>query len=75
MNWRNLPFTLMRRAKASGKYFAMPAIDKAKDMKAKILFLESNTLLKPAIHTYKKLGSRNLLKITRHTNAETSRWN
>lgn len=23
MNWRNLPFTLMRRAKASGKYFAM----------------------------------------------------
>ena len=36
------------------------AIDKAKDMKAKILFLESNTLLKPAIHTYNKLGFKEL---------------
>lgn len=29
-------------------------------MKAKKLFLESNTLLKPAIHTYKKLGFKEL---------------
>lgn len=29
-------------------------------MKAKILFLESNTLLKPTIHTYKKLGFKEL---------------
>ena len=35
-------------------------MDKARALGAKSLFLESNTLLKPAIHTYKKLGFREL---------------
>ena len=50
-------------------------IDKARELGAKTLFLESNTLLKPAIHTYKKWVSVNLPSIIRLTHAETSRWN
>ena len=48
------------QGKGIGEILCHAAIDKAKDMKAKILFLESNTLLKPAIHTYKKLGFKEL---------------
>ena len=48
------------QGKGIGEILCNAAIDKAKDMKAKILFLESNTLLKPAIHTYKKLGFKEL---------------
>ena len=48
------------RGKGIGTLLCEAAINKAKTMKAKKLFLESNTLLKPAIHTYKKLGFKEL---------------
>ena len=35
-------------------------IDKAKEMGARTIFLESNTILEPAIHLYKKLGFREI---------------
>jgi len=35
-------------------------IDKAMELDAKTLFLESNTVLKPAIHLYKKLGFKEI---------------
>lgn len=50
--------------KAQGKGIGMllcrAAVDKVKSMGAKTVFLESNTILKPAIHTYKKLGFKEI---------------
>ncbi len=37
------------------------AIEKAKELKAHRVFLESNTLLKPAINLYKKLGFKKII--------------
>jgi GNAT superfamily N-acetyltransferase/DNA-binding MarR family transcriptional regulator len=48
------------RGKGIGYLLCKAAIDKAKILGAENIFLESNTLLKPAIHTYKKLGFREL---------------
>lgn len=48
------------RGKGIGYQLCRAAVDKARSLGAKSLFLESNTLLKPAIHTYKKLGFREL---------------
>lgn len=48
------------QGKGIGTLLCKAVIDKARDLGAKNLFLESNTLLKPAIHTYKKLGFREL---------------
>lgn len=48
------------RGKGIGTMLCMAAIDKARTMGAKALFLESNTLLKAAIHTYRKLGFKEL---------------
>lgn len=48
------------RGKGIGYQLCKTAVDKAKALGAKHLFLESNTLLKPAIHTYKKIGFREL---------------
>lgn len=48
------------RGKGIGTLLCEAAINKAKAMNAKTLFLESNTLLKPAIHTYRKLGFKEL---------------
>lgn len=48
------------RGKGIGTLLCKAAINKAKAMKAKTIFLESNTLLRPAIHTYKKLGFKEL---------------
>lgn len=48
------------RGKGIGYILCKAVVDKAKSLGAKSLFLESNTLLKPAIHTYKKLGFREL---------------
>lgn len=48
------------RGKGIGTILCETAIDKAKQMNARALFLESNTLLRPAIHTYRKLGFREL---------------
>ncbi len=48
------------RGKGIGYLLCKAVVDKAKSLGAKSLFLESNTLLKPAIHTYKKLGFREL---------------
>lgn len=39
-----------------GKAVAQHLIEQAKTMRAKRLFLESNTMLKPAIRLYEKLG-------------------
>lgn len=46
--------------KGIGTLLCKTVIDKAKALGARMLFLESNTLLKPAIHTYRKLGFREL---------------
>lgn len=48
------------RGKGIGYLLCKTAVDKAKSLGAANVFLESNTLLKPAIHTYKKLGFREL---------------
>lgn len=48
------------RGKGIGYLLCKAVVDKARSLGAKNLFLESNTLLKPAIHTYKKLGFREL---------------
>lgn len=48
------------RGKGIGYLLCKAAVDKTRTLGAKSIFLESNTLLKPAIHTYKKLGFREL---------------
>lgn len=48
------------RGKGIGYLLCKAVVDKAQSLGANNLFLESNTLLKPAIHTYKKLGFREL---------------
>lgn len=48
------------RGKGIGYLLCKAAVDKARALGTKNIFLESNTLLKPAIHTYKKLGFREL---------------
>lgn len=48
------------RGKGIGLLLCRAAVDKARQLGAKRIFLESNTLLKPAIHTYRKLGFREL---------------
>lgn len=48
------------RGKGIGYLLCKTVVDKVRALGAKNLFLESNTLLKPAIHTYKKLGFREL---------------
>lgn len=48
------------QGKGIGTILCNTVIEKAKAMGAKVLFLESNTLLKPAIHTYRKLGFKEL---------------
>lgn len=39
-----------------GYQLGLKVIDKAKELGAETIFLESNTMLKPAIQLYKKLG-------------------
>ncbi len=48
------------QGKGIGTLLCTAAIDKAKEMGAKKLFLESNTLLESAIHVYKNLGFKEL---------------
>lgn len=44
------------RGKNIGFLLGQAAIEKAREMKAERVYLESNTILKPAINLYKKLG-------------------
>ncbi len=46
-----------------GTELCRAVIDKARALGAKAVFLESNTRLKPAIHTYLKLGFRELSEL------------
>ena len=48
------------QGKGIGILLCKAAVNKAKELVAKKLFLESNTLLKPAIHIYKKIGFKEL---------------
>lgn len=48
------------RGKGIGYLLCKAVVDKARSLGAGGIFLESNTLLKPAIHTYRKLGFREL---------------
>lgn len=48
------------QGKGIGTLLCKAVIDKAMELGARNLFLESNTLLKPAINTYKKFGFREL---------------
>lgn len=44
------------QGKGLGYLLGLAAIEKARSLKAEVLYLESNTLLKPAISLYQKLG-------------------
>ena len=48
------------QGKGIGILLCKAAVNKAKELGAKKLFLESNTLLRPAIHIYKKIGFKEL---------------
>lgn len=50
------------QGKGIGLLLGQAAINKATKLGAKKIFLESNTLLKPAIHIYRKLGFKELTK-------------
>jgi len=71
LNKGSLVFELAKMAvtsKAKGKgigfLLGKTVIDKSKVIKAKRVYLESNTILKPAIHLYKKLGFQKSQGIT-----------
>lgn len=48
------------RGKGVGEIICLAAINKARELGAKRLFLESNTILRPAISLYRKLGFKEL---------------
>ena len=48
------------QGKGIGLLLCETVVEKAKELGAKRLFLESNTLLKTAIHIYRKLGFKEL---------------
>ena len=48
------------QGKGIGILLCEAVVNKAKELGAKKLFLESNTLLKPAIHIYRKIGFKEL---------------
>ena len=50
------------QGKGIGILLGETAISKATELGAKKVFLESNTILKPAIHIYRKLGFKELVK-------------
>lgn len=49
------------RGKGIGWLLGQAAINKARELGAKSLYLESNTVLEPAIHLYQKLGFRKIV--------------
>ena len=49
------------RGNGIGWLLGQAAIHKARELGAKMLFLESNTVLEPAIHLYQKLGFRKVV--------------
>lgn len=50
------------RGKGIGWLLGQAAINKARELGAKTVFLESNTVLQPAINLYQKLGFRKIVK-------------
>ncbi|MGC1307004.1 MAG: bifunctional helix-turn-helix transcriptional regulator/GNAT family N-acetyltransferase [Phormidesmis sp.] len=50
------------RGKGIGWLLGRAAIDKAEELGARSIFLESNTILKPAIHLYQKLGFKKVIR-------------
>ena len=53
--------TQSNRSKGIGWLLGQAAIIKARELGAKTVFLESNTILKPAINLYRKLGFRKIV--------------
>jgi len=51
------------KGKGIGELLGQASIKKAKALGAKKLYLESNTILKPAIHLYHKLGFKKVTGI------------
>lgn len=49
------------RGKGVGWLLGQAAIHKAREFKAKTIFLESNTILEPAIKLYQKLGFQKIV--------------
>ncbi|MEM7796198.1 MAG: bifunctional helix-turn-helix transcriptional regulator/GNAT family N-acetyltransferase [Cyanobacteria bacterium P01_C01_bin.118] len=49
------------QGKGIGWLLGQAAINKARELKAETIFLESNTILKPAINLYQKLGFRKVV--------------
>jgi GNAT superfamily N-acetyltransferase/DNA-binding MarR family transcriptional regulator len=49
------------KGKGIGWLLGQAAIDKARELRAETVFLESNTILEPAINLYQKLGFRKLV--------------
>lgn len=48
------------KGKGIGYLLGLAAIEKARELRSKTLYLESNTILKPAISLYKKLGFKKI---------------
>jgi len=53
--------TAKARGKGIGWLLGQKAINKARELGAKRVFLESNTILEPAINLYRKLGFRKIV--------------
>ncbi len=52
------------QGKKIGYLIGKATIEKAKELNAKVIYLESNTLLKPAINLYRKLGFKEVEGLT-----------
>lgn len=51
-----------KRGKGIGWLLGQAAVNKARELGAKTIFLESNTVLQPAIKLYQKLGFRKVVR-------------
>lgn len=63
------------RGKGIGVRLCEAAVNKARELGARKIFLESNTLLKPAVHIYKRWDLRSCRSINLLMIEEISRWN
>jgi GNAT superfamily N-acetyltransferase len=60
MSLRRWQFLQAARGKNIGWLLGKAIVTKAKSLKAKKLYLESNTILRPAIGLYQKLGFKKI---------------
>lgn len=63
------------QGKGIGVLLGQTTINRAKELGGRNLYLESNTILKPAIHIYEKLGFKKILVTAPLTSDVIFRWN